>query len=342
MIIDFLTELDLDFEDDLRILNTEFVQMRIIESCYALPIVELKLNFLDPDRYDRFSKSTYFDVTLTYKEKKGIQVNTEPIIFRCNVIGVKSPSISQIRTVVVKGLFFDKEFNQDRVTDTYTDMTLNEILAGVKAKSLVVSADLFSKKDTFYHFNTNWWDFTLNYLMPFIQADGSGVPLMGVTLKETKNLLRVVDTTKSAEPDYKVAPKGGQNIYEYELLTMDTMFDEQTFMMGRMHSLVKSSYNKDETLPFLSPYNQIVDMPIMFDNGNCAENHTIKPIEHTSRYLTTPTYKLSFGHSLSPIRLLDSVEVDTSEYSLSRVYYVTKVVTSITTKVERTFFMKGF
>ena len=344
MTINYLTEIDIDFEEDLSILNTEYLKMTITESCFALPIVELKLNFLDSDRLDSFNKSTYFDVTIWYKENSIglVSKNTKPIKFRCLIIGKKSPSIAQIKTYTVKGMFFIKEFNQDRITESYLNSSPNDILSKIDPKLLDVRADIFSKTDTYYQFNTNYWDFIQNYMMPFVQTDSSGIPLMGVSLKEGVNQLRVIDTSKKAEPDYKIAPKGGDGVYEYELFSMDTMFDEQNFIMNRMHSLVKSSYNKDEYLPFLSPYNQIVDMPIMFDNGNCAENHTVKPIEHTSRFITTPTYKLTFAHSLNPVRLMDSIDVETSEDSLSGVYFVTKVVTSIDTKVERTFFMKGF
>jgi hypothetical protein len=338
MTIDFLTELDIDFEEELQIVATEFVSLDIVESCFALPIMELKVNFIDPDRYEKFEKSKYFDVTLTFKE---VGNTSDPIKFRALILGKVSPSITQHKNYSVRAMFFLKEFNQDRVTETYLNKSPNEILS-IVPKDIKVVADTFSKTDTFYQFNTNHWDFILNYLMPFVQTDSSGFPLMGLALKPKNNELILTDTANNSVPKYRVSSHGGSGIYEYEDLSMDTVFNEQSFRFGRMHSLVKSSYTEAEIIPFLSPYVQITDMPLMFDNGNCAENHTVKPIEHTSLFVTTPTYKLHFGNSLNPIRLLDRIDVTTSEDMLSGVYFITKVVTKLSTKVNRTFFMKGF
>lgn len=338
MTIDYLTELDITFENGLKLFNTEFSELEIIESCFALPIVTLKMNLIDSKRFGQFYDSTYFDIELTLKENKNDK--GKAIKFRALLLGQRSPQIAQNKTYVVRGMFFLEEFTQKRFTEVYTGISITEILQKIPT-SIKLVADSFDNTDTFYHFNTNWWDFLLNYFMPYLKTNSSGIPLMGLILRPEINEIKIIDTAMNREPDFKVSVKGSNGVYEYESLSMDTEFDDASFRLGRMHSLVMSSYTKSEYISYLSPFNQIMDMPLMFDNGNCTENHTVKPIENTATFVNTPTYKISFAHSLNPIRLLDRVDVTTSEEKVSGRYYITKVITKVSTKVERTFSMKG-
>lgn len=339
MTIDYLTDLDITFEEGLTLLNTEFTSFEMMESCFALPVFELKINVFESSRFELLEKSKYFDVVLTFKES--LTVVTKPIKFRAMILGKMSPSITQNKNYNIRAMFYQEDFNQTRTTETYQDKTPNEVLSIVPSTIKVV-ADSFSKTDTFYQFNTNHWDFILNYLMPFVQTDSSGFPLMGFALKPEYNELILTDTSNNNTPKYTVSPKGAAGIYAYEDLSMDTVFNEQSFRFGRMNSLILSSHEEAKIVPFLSPYLQITDMPIMFDNGNCAENHTVKPIEHTALFVNATTYKIYFSNPVNPIRLLDRIKVLSSEDMLSGVYFITKVITKISTKVERTFFMKGF
>jgi hypothetical protein len=331
MIYANLLQLEIKLDSGEELANTEFKELNITEAVYSLPVITLTLVFMGKARFAALKDTKKLNITITYG------TSVPPKVFVVDVLSVKSPMVGITKVVMLKGILFIPEFCQDRQKRSFLNKTPTEVVKSLTSIKVDKVGD-FSIPDSFFQLNTNDWDFISNHVLPYAQSDKGGYPLYGVTILPE---LRVYDSKDEKAYDYRISPNGVGGTYEYSELLTDTEFDEDYFMNKRQHSILLCNYKEAKYLP-LSEDEPIIDFQPVLDNGNGDENRAITPYKNERAYLMVDNVKVGFkNNTFTPFELLDRIDLLTSENEIEGQYWVSKVLTVISTGVNRTIHLKG-